>query len=63
MAPGGSQSWTPDSYSRHLKLFGNRPVRTRMQGGVGAGGGNTPGYPMYARHGRDLIGCKSYVGG
>ena len=46
VAPGGSQSWMPDSYSRHLKLIGNRPVRTRMQGGVGAGGGNTPGYPI-----------------
>ena len=24
----------------------NRPVRTRMQGGVGAGGEKTPGYPI-----------------
>ena len=27
-------------------LFGNRLVRTRMPGGVGAGGGEPPGYPI-----------------
>jgi len=34
-----------------------------MLGGVGAGEGDLPGYPMYARHGRELMGWKSPVGG
>jgi len=28
----------------------NRPVRTRMPGGVGGGAGDGPAYPMYAGH-------------
>jgi hypothetical protein len=44
-----------------LSPSSNRRMRSRMYGGVGAGRGNPPGYPMYARHGRDFVGCKSPV--
>jgi hypothetical protein len=30
-------------------------------GWCGGWGGDPPGYPMYARHGRKLMGCKSPV--
>jgi len=33
-----------------------------MRGVVEAGGEKTPGYPMYAQHGHELMGCKSPVG-
>jgi len=39
----------------------NRPVRTRMPGGVGRGGEKPPLTRLYARHGRELMGCKSPV--
>jgi hypothetical protein len=29
-----------------LSIFGNRPVRTRMPGGVGGWGRKPPGYPI-----------------
>ena len=44
-----------------LKLVLNRLVRTRMLGGVGGAPGNRAPIPMYARHGRELMGCKSPV--
>ena len=31
---------------RCCSAIGNRPVRTRTRGGVGAGGGKPPGYPI-----------------
>lgn len=34
----------------------NRLVRTRMLGGVGAGGENPPATLLYARHGCELMG-------
>ena len=37
-------------------VFGNRPVRTRMPGGVGAGGGKPPGYPITPSTGVNLWG-------
>jgi hypothetical protein len=39
----------------------NRPMRTRLWGGVGAGGEKPPATRLYARHGRDLMGFKSPV--
>ena len=39
----------------------NRLVRIRMLGGVGGVRSNAAPIPMYAQHGRDLVGCKSPV--
>jgi len=39
----------------------NRPVRTRMRGGVGSGGENPPLTRLYARHGHELLRCKSSI--
>jgi hypothetical protein len=39
----------------------NRLVRIRMLGGVGGVRSNAAPIPMYAQHGRDLVGWKSPV--
>ena len=36
-------------------------MRTRMSGGVGGVRSNAAPIPMYAQHGRELMGCKSPV--
>ncbi len=38
----------------------NRLVRTRMPGGVGGARPKPAPIPMYARHGRELMGCRSF---
>src|SRR5262249_61545351 len=56
----------PPSLGRDFSRFPsdlNRRVRTRMLGGVGRAVSDDRPYPMYARHGRELMGWKSPVGG
>ena len=44
-----------------MKPAMNRPVRTRMRGGVGRAGEKPALTRLYARHGHELMGCKSPV--